>query len=295
MKLAILLMIHNNLQQVKMLINTLSHPNITIFVHADKKMDLNQADLDIPGVILLPEEKRVNVKWGTISMVDAILNIMEYAIRYGDYDYYWLCSGQDFPLVKANEIVSFFKNKTSNFIEFWKSYNYGLGKKNNLDKRCEIWCPNWVIGSKLHLRILKRLYIEITGGYFHTWHIFKRKNFPVKDFYFGATWWCLNRDVVLWMVKYLAKHWEYRDFYKNSICPDESFFHTLIKISPYADNVESYLHYIDWSQGGNHPKILTCRDYQLMKESGKLMARKFDINVDAKVLDMIQNNSSKNE
>ena len=51
-------MIHNNLQQVKMLINTLSHPNITIFVHADKKMDLNQADLDIPGVILLPEEKR---------------------------------------------------------------------------------------------------------------------------------------------------------------------------------------------------------------------------------------------
>ena len=38
MRLAILLMVHKNLEQVQMLISALQHPDITIFVHADKKM-----------------------------------------------------------------------------------------------------------------------------------------------------------------------------------------------------------------------------------------------------------------
>ena len=74
----------------------------------------------------------------------------------------------------------------------------------------------------------------------------------------------------------------------HSLCPDESFFHTLVMMSPYKDNIEEYLYYIDCSQGGNHPKILTCNDYQAIIESGKLMARKFDIDIDKRIFDLIQ-------
>ena len=288
MKLAILLMIHKNLEQVKRLITALSHPCITVFIHPDKKMSFNQADLELPGVVLLPEEKRVDVRWGAISLVDATLNLLDYALKYDKFDYYWICSGQDFPLVKSDEIVLFLQKKRCNFIDFWESHDYKYNKDNHLDKRNKIWFPVWIISTKLYLRILKRLYIEITGGYNRTWRIFERKSKTVNKFYFGSEWWCLNTETVSWINEYLDKHPDYYRFYMHSLCPDESFFHTLVMMSPYKNNIEEYLHYIDWSQGGNHPKILTCNDYQAIIESGKLMARKFDIDIDKKIFDLIQ-------
>lgn len=40
MRLAILLMVHKNLEQVQMLISALHHPDSTLFIHADKKMSI---------------------------------------------------------------------------------------------------------------------------------------------------------------------------------------------------------------------------------------------------------------
>ena len=47
---------------------------------------------------------------------------------------------------------------------------------------------------------------------------------------------------------------------------------------------EDYLHYVDWSEGGNSPKTLTIDDYEKLKASDKLMARKFDIGTDINIL-----------
>ena len=62
MRLAILLMVHKNLEQVQMLISALQHPDITIFVHADKKMPGDIQSLTQSNVVVLPESKRVDVK-----------------------------------------------------------------------------------------------------------------------------------------------------------------------------------------------------------------------------------------
>ena len=76
---------------------------------------------------------------------------------------------------------------------------------------------------------------------------------------------------------YLKSHPEYIRFYRNVNCPDENFFQTLVINSPYKDKREDYLHYVDWSEGGNSPKTLTIDDYEKISGSDKLMARKFDI------------------
>lgn len=93
MRLAILLMVHKNLEQVQMLISALQHPDITIFVHADKKMPGDIQSLTQSNVVVLPESKRVDVKWAQVSQVEATLNLIEAARSYGEFDYYWLCSG----------------------------------------------------------------------------------------------------------------------------------------------------------------------------------------------------------
>ena len=82
MRLAILLMVHMNIEQVKMLITALSHPDIMLFIHADKKMAGNLEEL---CAAILPNDQRVDVKWAQISQVDATLNLIEAARAMGNF------------------------------------------------------------------------------------------------------------------------------------------------------------------------------------------------------------------
>lgn len=76
--------------------------------------------------------------------------------------------------------------------------------------------------------------------------------------------------------------------YSSSLTSDESFFQTLMMMPPYKGTRHDYLYYIDWSERPgkprNSPNILTLADYDKMKESGYLMARKFDMDVDEKLI-----------
>ena len=67
--------------------------------------------------------------------------------------------------------------------------------------------------------------------------------------------------------------------YKRVLIPDETFFHTLLLNSKYGGEiVKKSLRYIDWSSWPEYPKILTFEDYQKIRFSWKLFARKFDEN-----------------
>ena len=79
-----------------------------------------------------------------------------------------------------------------------------------------------------------------------------------------------------------------RRFAKYTWAPDEFLIPTLIMNSPFRETVvpENY-RYIDWSQGGPNPKIFTVEDFEALKKTNKLLARKFDIKIDTRILDML--------
>lgn len=64
------------------------------------------------------------------------------------------------------------------------------------------------------------------------------------------------------------------------LLPDESFFQTLVMMSPYADKKTDYLTYLHFSEGANSPDILRASDFPQAKESGCLVMRKVDMDVD---------------
>ena len=297
MKLAILLLCHKGPEQINMFLKALNHKDITIFIHVDRKAHMDLTNINTENVIVLPDYLRVNVQWAKISQVSATLNLLKYAVEYGDYDYFWLCSGQDYPIKNVNDILTFFRNDVSkNYLNLFDSLNFNLGHCNNYDKRNQIVFKEWMISRKFIVRLMKRLYIEFTGGYDKTWPIFQRKDCPDMKFFFGSQWWCLTKVTVTWMLHYLNKHSEYYEFFSTCLCPDESFFHTLVMNSPYAGEQEDYLHYIDWSEGKNSPKILLSEDYGRINKSNKLMARKFDLEADDNILQILsENNLSANE
>lgn len=282
MKIAILIQCHKNPKQINLLLERLNHPDIDCYLHIDKKADFTDKIIHRENVFVLPDEQRVSVEWAQISQVTATLNLLNTAVAgiRGGYDYYWLISGQDWPLRSVEEIVEFFmQHNGENFIQYWSSKNFGKHIQNNFDKRNQIYFPEGIIGRKFWQKVLKRGWVEISGGYNRTWKLFQRKQLEV-NFYFGSQWWALTGETVEWIINYLGQHEDYYIFYKNTVCPDESFFQTLVMMSPYADKKTDYLTYLHFSEGANSPDILRASDFPQAKESGCLVMRKVDMDVD---------------
>ena len=50
------------------------------------------------------------------------------------------------------------------------------------------------------------------------------------------------------------------------------------------DEGAATLRYVDWSAGGRSPRVMTNADYDALKRSGMLFARKFDESVDGEII-----------
>lgn len=289
MKIAVLIQCHKNPEQINRMLCAMRHPAITFFIHEDKKSSIGARILESDDIVILPDKYRVDVQWSKISQVDATLNLLKVARSTDEYDFFWVCSGQDFPIKTPAYIVRWFEDHRDNdFLELFPSLNSGLSQENHYDKRNAIFFPKWMLGRKLWQRMTKRLYTELTGGYNKTLPFVRRK--PVNDlrFYFGSSWVCLSKRTWDWMAEYLQIHPEYYTFFKNCNCPDESFFQTLVMNSPYADNRMDYLHFVEWPKGMNNPKVLTIDDYKKLVNSDKLMARKFDDTIDENIIKRLE-------
>lgn len=77
-------------------------------------------------VHLLPDKLRVDCKWATFSLVQAELNLLSYAAKRRSYDFFWFCSGQDYPIKSTSYILNYFENhKHNNFLDLGVSQNWG--------------------------------------------------------------------------------------------------------------------------------------------------------------------------
>lgn len=284
MRCAFLVQCHKNPGQVNRMIHALEDPDFDFYIHPDAKSDIAESISKKPNVFIIPKPERVDVEWSRISQVDATLRLINTACQHADYDYYCLLSGQDYPIQSTKAIKQMLsENSPANYIDLCETFEVN-GVFSNFDKRNSIFFPHWMIGRSLFQRIVRNVYIKMTGGYFRTFPCFARKN--RYHFYFGSSWWCLSGQTISWMLEYLQSDQEFYHYYKNCICPDESFFQTLFMMSPEHGNRAEFLHYICW-QNESSPKFLTIDDYDAIASSGKQFARKFDLDVDSTVLDKI--------
>lgn len=283
MKVAFLMLCHKNPKQINLLLKALKHPQIDVFIHVDSKNENIREDIEkSDGVYLLPKKDCVDVQWAQFSEVKATLNLLNAAISEGGgYSHYFLISGQDFPLKSIGEIVRFLnERKDENFIDC------ALIKR--FEKRNDIYFPRMVIGRRIWQKILKGILVYSTGGWNQTFSIIKRLKPANVQYYFGSQWWCLNDAMVKWIYNFLENYPEYIKLFKHSLCPDECFFQTLVMNSPFANTTKPYLHYIKWEKGKSSPKTLSTIDYEELKKAEKLIARKFDINVDAEIIERLR-------
>jgi hypothetical protein len=105
--------------------------------------------------------------------------------------------------------------------------------------------------------------------------------------YGGSGWFTLNRKAAERLIAASPENLKLLAHYSRRFIPDESLPHSILCNQPDLKIANDDLRYIDWSQGGHHPKILGMEDVPGILKSGAHFARKFDLTKGAEVFDAI--------
>ena len=277
-KHAYLIMAHNNFYILEKLLLMLDDSRNDIFIHIDKKVkgfDFNYFNALCLKSNIVFTKKRINVKWGTQSQIKNEMNLFETAYKYNPsgYKYYHLISGVDLPIKSQDYIHSYFKDKSATYLHFTGTPSiYDRQRISRYRVRISNGkLGNWfyILQSKFNIDRLKRSKYEIKKGY---------------------NWASLTNDAVKTLLD------NKKDIYKLtfcSFCADEVYKQIIldynnVNIYKNFDGKTDDLRLVDWERGdANHPHIFNKDDFDLLINSDKLFARKFDTQTDKEIIDEI--------
>jgi len=235
MKIAYLFFAYKNPKLIERAIQRLTSENSAFFVHIDAKIDINQfAELRGDNVYFTRE--RLTVHWAEFTGVEAILLLMREALfAPGDFDYFVLMSGSEYPLRSKEYIEKFFEeNRGQEFITMAKTDAPGdpLLRLNTL--RYPSTRPVLRFASRMLAKIglARRDY---------------RKHLRNLEPYSGITWWALSRDACQYILEFNQSDHVLNKFLKYTFAPEEIYIHTILGNSPLKSNIRANLLFEDWS------------------------------------------------
>lgn len=287
MKYAYLIMAHNDLFCLNHLLQALDDGDNAIFLHLDKKWDINTKKIYSTQNADLHVYQKLDVRWGSFSQIQCELFLFEQAANVG-FDYYHLLSGADLPLKSQSYIKKFFRYNAGKEFLFFQWYDASKEDKNIIDRvniyyffpfkqRRKNYLLNLVL-SRVQKNIVKR-----------------RKNLVI---YKGANWCSVTHKFVKCLLS--EKKWIYTVF-SHGLCVDELYKQTIYM--KYANQFKLYkkipndshtiMRYIDWNRGA--PYVWRSCDFSELIDSDFLFARKFDSNIDADIIEKITQFTESNE
>ncbi len=285
---AYMIIAHNQFELLEKLICCLDDRRNDIFIHIDAKVknfDFEKFSSLAKFSRVCFTDERINITWGGFSQVKCEMLLLKTAVSHNDennpYTYYHLISGVDLPIKTNDEIYNFFEqNSGKEFIHYdtldttksavdrVKYYHFFRKKRNTFNK----------ILAHIVLKAEKLLRVN------------RLKNTDIKVFK-GSNWFSITGELARYVVE---NQKEYENMFKYSFCCDEIFIQTVVQNSDFKNNLFipdsrndyfSCARLIDWQRG--NPYVFRKEDFDLIKSSPCMFARKFDLNTDSEIVDMI--------
>lgn len=265
-----LILAHANYNHLQKLINAINGPNISIYIHIDKKAK-KKFTSNLPNVVLL--DTQTSIYWGGFGMIQATLNLIERARKDNNGGYYILLSGADYP-IRSNQELQLKLKSGKEFInilqgplvhkplERYQYYYFDIDRRN----------PT---GIKYYFfRVVEKLQLKL--------RIIRRIPFPL---FVGSQWFALTEECIDHILHTINTNDSFLKYFKNVYIPDEAFFQTIIGNSKFYENVEGNLTYVDWDANPG-PAMIQEKHINLFKtkklfktkygEHEPFFARKFD-------------------
>lgn len=282
---AYLLTAHEKPEQLATLLGLLDDAQNDLYIHIDQKArgfstEALCAAAPRSRVFFVP---RLDARWGHETFVDVIVSLLHAATR-TEHLYYHLLSGADLPLKSQRDIHAFFAaHAGKEFVAFDAETPDAAMLRQRL--------------GRYHLRqpvrpLARRFFRRLASAYLglqDLMRIDRLKNCPVA-FQKGAVWFSITHALAVYAQEQAPR---YRSYYRKSVCADEIWLQTILSHSPFmqnrafmgwGDELLATMRYVDWSEGGRSPRVLTSADYTALRSSGMLFARKFDSAQDAGII-----------
>ncbi len=276
MRVAYLILAHKLPQQLARLVNHLRQAGGAVYVHFDSKSTTPTTYVDgLRDVEVIPE--RVKVWWGGWSTVRAELALAGAALP-GNFDYYCLLSGQCYPLRPLREFHEYLQS--THPIE----HMVYVDVKSNWPEAAIRYEKHYFEQRTLLGRALTKLVRKFPYS----------RSLPsgLKP-HVGWTWWTLTHNSLAYLLSTLESRRDVARFFAWSQNADEIAPQTIIASSHFAERVStSPLHMIEFAPREPNPRIWLTQDLPRLLSSKAYFARKFDIQVDATVLDELDKSVS---
>lgn len=287
MKHAYLIIANKNHNQVQLLIDTLDDKRNDVYLLVDQKSNWDNIDFFTKHskLIRLPS---LPIFWGNFSLIQAEFNLFKVASKY-HYDYYHLISGADLPLTSQNRIHNFFdQHPHHQFLTYSAMID---PEELKLRIRPHLFRRSYR-NQVLPLRIYRKFEKKVIFGLFSQ---------DKRDQYLGfASNWVSLDD--LFVQKLVASEDIIHRFFDKGYLVDELMVPTLLNLYPEfketvyhatpvtdkPDELQGSLRYINWWDG--KPYIWCVQDFDKLQsavEHGHFFSRKFDMQVDSKIIDKI--------
>ncbi len=295
---AFLVLAHDQEEHLYRLVRSLSAERCHCFVHLDSRMDSSRFESMVAGspeVTILPPDRRRAIHWCGFSMVEATLELLREAAATGRFERFVLLSGKDY-LIKDLRTVLVRIAEDREFIQVDRVLSPdGSSQFDRCANRCFLG-DNAVAALRSGNAFLSRIARKLERRW--------RRRIPKgMTIYYGPSWWCLTREAVAEIFALVERRPRVLAWFRFARSPDEMFFQTAIKSTSRApfialDNTTASvftgepnrqaLHYVDWARPNPAlPRTLECDDFEAVRNSTALFARKFDAVRSARLLERI--------
>lgn len=304
-KVAVLIMAHKNIEQTCRLFKKVKAESSEVFIHCDQRWDEGYDFFNkIPDCYCCENRYCSNLdEW---SLVEAELELLKFAKNKDQYKYYILLSAQDYPLLSIEKIIEELKNAYPKpFLDCtpWDLNNWVKTKfqtnihflkvSRNINKKV-----NQFFIRKL-LKIVPFLLYKLIDVFSNPYKRLKKENVSL---YGGSAWWILPDGIVEFILSEVQENKNYIKELSKTITPEETFFQIMAMRSPLKElitinqkdmvlqNCKTYAYFFsDTKKFVGHPYIFQDNeeDKKILwdKRDSFYFARKFDITIDKKILD----------
>ncbi len=298
-RIAYLIIAHHQPDHLNRLIQQLQHSNDHFFVYIDQRQNLQTFQAAVTN-----QENihwilhRKSVYWVGIGTVQAELELIKQARQFGEFSQYILLSGSDYPIKPIPYIRSFLISEKRIFIPVHgciypsedERFRNRFDRYHFLDN--DFLNPRGLHSNRFPFRHIRRYLTKYPIS----------RSIPAHTrLYQGPTWVGLTQAFVDYLFQEVHLD-QLIKFYRHTYCPDEMFLPSLVKNSPFENDL--YFDFERDTQGLNWlglfytdwhtpqvvlPKTLDSSDLEALQNSHPhaLFARKFDEKKSSELLTLI--------
>src|SRR4051812_18189538 len=292
-RVAYIVVSYGNPDQVLRVVSALREgPGAEVIVRHDQRATkLARPRVEERGAHLL--EDGIDNAWGELSHVHVLLNGLEWALDNLEPDWILVLSGQDYPLRPMAEIE---QDLAMSGKDAFLSAAWELPTDLRPDPPDDQFflryayrhyrAPAWLPRAPSALRPL--LYTrEMPQGLGKRVGV-RRLRLPDRRAFVSADWLTVSARAARVITGTARQDRALMRYFRLVLIPSESLFATILLNRPELEVSRDGRRFLQFgAPGAPHPDVLTSADLDRLLASGKDFARKFDVEVDGRVLDAL--------